>query len=115
MAIDIDSLTFGEIKSLKSLVQCGTDHSSKTLPLVVGKNYFLQTATLYFVGKVKEVTPTYVCLSDAAWVADCGRFTQFLADGNYSEAEPCVDDVYVMTGGMITAMPWRHDLIRKQK
>jgi hypothetical protein len=74
-------------------------------PYTLGKQWFVQTATLYLVGVMKAVTDGELVLDDAAWVADTGRFNEFMKTGTPNELEPCNGPVVINRGAIICAMP----------
>ena len=53
----------------------------------VGDEIFVRTVTYHYTGRVVDVTDGFVFLEDCAWIADSGRFTEFMGGGNPSEAE----------------------------
>ncbi len=81
----------------------------------VGKNYFVRTVTMHHLGKLKFITDNELVFEQVSWVADDGRFHQFLKDGVLDEIEPFVDDVCVNRRAIIDITPWRHALPRDQK
>jgi hypothetical protein len=110
--MDIDNLTVKEIKHIQSLLKGGEKSES---PYKVGKNYFIRTVTHYYTGKLERVTPKELVLSDAAWIADTGRFHDALKTGKLNEVEPFTGDLIVGRGGVIDAVEWLHDLPKTQK
>jgi hypothetical protein len=76
----------------------------------VGKSYFIRTVTMHVLGKLEKVTDKELLLSTASWVADSGRFNNFLATGVVEELEPFVNDVIVGRGAIIDATVWDHAL-----
>jgi hypothetical protein len=111
--MNLDDLTLGQVKQLQSVL--GSPQAKQSLPLKVGENYFIRTVTMYYTGKVKEILGDAVVLSDACWIADTGRFYDFLASGKHNEAEPFVDDVIIPIGSIVDCTSWKHALIRVQK
>ena len=70
----------------------------------IGKNYLVRTVTMTTTGKLKAVTEQELLFSDAAWIADTGRFSVSLKDSdNFSEVEPFVNDVIVGRNSIIDA------------
>ena len=105
--IKLDELTLGQIKEIKTLVGGET----KTHSYELNKNYFIQTVTHYFVGKLVAVTDLELVIEDASWVADTGRFTDFLKKGDASEVEVFPKGkVVVGRGAVVSACLWSHDL-----
>jgi len=82
----------------------------------IGKNYMIRTVTMIQVGKLVKVTGQELVLKDAAWVADTGRFTIFLREGEVNEVEIFPDgEVIVGRNNVIDACVWNHKLLRQQK
>ncbi len=84
-------------------------------PLTVGNAVFIRTVTLYYTGRVAEVTPESVVLTDAAWIADTGRFSTALATGALGEVEPFPGAVEIGRGAIVDATHWKHALPRAVK
>ena len=81
---------------------------------LVGKKWFFRTVTYHMLGKVKRVIGGVVELECASWVADSGRFTQFVKDGTVNEVEP-VGQWFVNLDTVTDFGPWKHALPTKQK
>ncbi len=115
MNTNIDNMTVKEIKHIQSLLKGGDGQGQS--PYHIGKNYFIRTVTNYITGELIRVTPKELVLKNAAWIADSGRFMQFLKDGTPKEVEPFPDgeEVIVGRGAIIDAVTWRHELPRSQK
>lgn len=79
------------------------------MKLEIGKNYFVRTVSDHWIGRLVEVGPFTMTLEDAAWIADCGRLSEFMRDGRTSnmEIEP-VGTVMVQNGPAV--LPWPHKL-----
>jgi hypothetical protein len=80
-----------------------------------GKKYFIRTVAFYYTGELIGQTDTELVLSQAAWIADTGRFHEAMESGKFSEIEPYPDDmkVIVSRASIIDACEWPHDLPRK--
>jgi len=77
----------------------------------VGKAYVLRTVTMINVGRLVEVTENELVLESAAWIADTGRWNEFLEDGNYNECEPFPEGrVIVGRHALIDAVQWKHSI-----
>ena len=87
----------------------------KPSAFVIGKKYFIRTATYHVVGKLEYIYPKELVLSSASWIADSGRFNAALVSGNFNEIEPFVNNVIVSRGGIIDATEWTHELPLKVK
>jgi hypothetical protein len=81
----------------------------------VGKAYFIRTVTHYYTGKLRALTDSEIVLSDAAWIADTGRFSEALKTGKLSEVEPFPDEVVISRGAFVDACEWTHPLPREVK
>lgn len=81
---------------------------------LVGQKLFIRTVTYHLVGKVRGVNGTLIELSDAAWVADSGRFMQALQNGALNEVEPC-GRCWVNAESITDMFPWNHPLPKAQK
>lgn len=82
----------------------------------VGKMYVVRTVTMIDVGKLVSVSEHELVLEDAAWVADTGRWNNFLEKGQYNEAEPFPDGkVIIGRGAVIDACLWDFPPIRVVK
>lgn len=90
---------------------------SIAIPKLKGSNVFIRTVTHYFTGRVERVTKSWIILSQAAWIADTGRFSEALKTGELNEVEPYPDDgiVRVSRDGVIDVTPWTHSLPREMK
>lgn len=84
-------------------------------PFIVGQSYAVRTVTMIVVGRVVGVVGQFLVVSDAAWVADTGRFTDFLANGNPIEVEPADGRVFIGLGSIVDVYEWKHSLLRIQK
>ena len=64
----------------------------------VGKNYFIRTVTHYFTGKLVWVGAQEIVLESVAWIADTGRFNEFLKGEVLNESEPYPPETKVIIG-----------------
>lgn len=118
---DLNKLNFGELEKEVSRLKIMKESVSvkKVGVWNVGKNYVLRTVTMINVGKIIAVTDQEIVLEDAAWIADTGRWSDFVSKGNLSsssEVEPWPDgQVIVGRQSIIDACEWKHDLLREQK
>jgi len=91
------------------------------LSKLAGKNVFVRTITHYYTGvlagQIDGQHMTWLELTDAAWIADTGRFSDALATGSLEEVEPYPDDlpVYLSSGAIVDICEWPHDLPRVRK
>lgn len=103
-----------ELFGSSAVTQCAP---SKTHSFIIGKNYFIRTVTHHYTGLLISVTDSDIVLTDAAWIADDGRFKQAIAEGKFSEIEPYPDNLPVLInrGSLIDACEFLHPLPRTQK
>ena len=77
-------------------------------PFTIGKAIVIRTVTMIQTGILKEVGKKELVLTDASWIADTGRFGEFLKEGPISdsaEVEPFPDgEVFVGRGAIIDAV-----------
>ena len=64
----------------------------------IGKNYFIRTVTHHYTGKLVSVGEKELVLTQAAWIADDGRFAQAVASGEFNEVEPYPAEARVIIG-----------------
>lgn len=81
---------------------------------LVGKKWFFRTVTYHLVGKVIKTFGNFLHLEDASWIADSGRFMQFIKDGTLNEVEP-VGECFINLDSVTDFFPWRHKLPKDQK
>lgn len=84
-------------------------------PIALGSAVLIRTVTLYYTGKIAELTPESIVLVDAAWIADTGRFHTALETGTLNEVEPYPGPVAVSRGAIVDVTGWKHPLPRSAK
>ncbi|NRA49214.1 MAG: hypothetical protein HRU12_08770 [Phaeodactylibacter sp.] len=109
--MNINDLTFGQIKEITSMIGGG----EKKSPVEIGKAYLFRTVTHIEVGRVKSICGDFVTLEDASWIADTGRYHDCLVKGVFNEVEPYPETTTVNMGSMINFAPWNHELPSDQK
>ena len=116
--MNINELTIGQAKELASLFNNKTE-SNKSYPFEIGKNYFIRTVTMFYVGKLKAVYDDTLVLSEASWVAHSGRLHDALKSGlnsvSESEIEPFINDVLISRGALVDATVYNFPLPTTQK
>lgn len=77
-------------------------------------NVFIRTVTNYYTGRVVKETAQEIVLSEAAWIADTGRFHVAMANGTFSEVEPYPDgmQVRIQRNAIVDVTEWPHALPR---
>ena len=116
--MDLNKLSFSELRAeVVKLEKVKDKVTSKPVGVWnVGKSYVIRTVTMIDVGKLVEVTPDELVLESAAWIADTGRWNEFLKSGSYSECEPFPDGrVIVGRHALIDAVEWKHSVEFKVK
>lgn len=64
----------------------------------IGECYFIRTVTHYFTGRLIWVGDKEICLEDVCWIADTGRFNEFVAGKTVNESEPFPKGARVIVG-----------------
>ena len=78
--------------------------SVQSPPYPMGKQIYVETVTKYYVGDLTAVTDTELVLERSAWVADTGRFNEFMKTGKPNELEPCDGPVIISRGAVVAVM-----------
>jgi len=107
-----------ELEELESKVQAkksDLEYKKLDLPFKVGDAYFIRTVTYFATGKVKAIVGSFLVLTDAAWIADTGRFQEAIMKGVLNEVEPVEVDMFVNVNSITDAFEWVHKLPREQK
>ena len=81
---------------------------------MIGEKYYFRTVTYHLTGRVKKVIGSLLELEDAAWIADSGRFSNAIKEGELEEVEP-VGRAYVNINTVTDIFPWKHKLPEVQK
>ena len=101
--------------TLNELLEATGSKNATSHSFIIGEQYLIRTVTFFYTGKLKSVTDTDLVLSDAAWIADTGRFHDCLVSGDLNEVEPFLADAIVPRTAIIDATLWSHKLPRDQK
>ena len=80
----------------------------------IGKKLFIRTVTYHMTGKVKARIGNFFHLTDAAWIADSGRFMNAIKSGELSEVEP-VEEAMININSIVDMFIWKHKLPTEQK
>jgi len=110
--MNIEEMTIAQFKELSSLMN---KPKTRLVPFKIGDKLFIRTVTLYYTGEVKDIVGSWIVLKDAAWIADTGRFHDFIKDGKCNEYEGFINDVKIPMDSVIDITEWRHDLFYGQK
>jgi hypothetical protein len=107
--MNIDELTLGQLKQIKSM--CGGAKENFEHPYKIGQGYLIRTVTHYYTGQLDWVGDKELRLSNAAWIADTGRYHKaFESTDNLSEVEPIKGDAIIGRGAVIDAVEWMNNL-----
>ena len=100
--INTEDLTLKQVRELQSIL--GSNTQNEAHPWEIGAHYVIRTVTMIQTGTLKAVYKNELLLSEAVWVADTGRFHDFLKDpSKLNESEPFTDDVIVGRGSIVDA------------
>ncbi|MFA5652266.1 MAG: hypothetical protein WC933_02785 [Candidatus Paceibacterota bacterium] len=83
---------------------------------LVGEKIFFRTVTYHALGEVKKIVGRFVHLKNASWIADTGRFMNFIKDGvqENSEVEP-VGEMFLNLDTVVDFFIWNNKLPKEQK
>lgn len=84
-------------------------------PLRVGAQVLVRSVTHYYTGQIVSLSRDEIVLTQAAWIADTGRFHDALRTGYLAEVEPYMGLVSVGRGAVCDVTEWPHELPRSQK
>ena len=110
--MDLENLTLKQVKEIQSALRSPKESNH---PFKVGEKYFIRTATFFQLGRLKEIKGKWLILEEASWIADTGRFHEFLRDGKCNEYESFTEDVYVPLDSVIDITVWTHSLFKGNK
>jgi hypothetical protein len=79
------------------------------------KNVFVRTVTHHYTGTLTHLSDGFLVLSNAAWIADDGRFNECLKNGTCNEVEPYPRETCVSIGSIVDVCQWDHELPRVVK
>jgi hypothetical protein len=109
--ININELTIGEVKELAKIAQslnlCSKPApENNSHPYQVGDKYFVRTVTHHYTGQLEQVSEHELVLSQAAWVADDGKFSAAVSSGNFNEVEmyPACQKVIIGRAAILDAV-----------
>lgn len=109
--MDIENLTLKQLREISEV----TTKKQMRHPFKIGEKYFIRTATYFHLGKLKDIQGKWLILEQASWIADTGRFYDFLKDGKCNEYESFQNDVYVPLDSVIDITIWDHELFKGNK
>lgn len=102
----------------KEYIEAGTElpvMDATTAPYEIGKNYLIRTVTMHYTGKLVWVGEKELVIENPSWIADTGRFSQAVRDGELDEVEPMNSRAIIGRGAIVDASVIDWDLPTKQK
>jgi len=104
--VEVDGIKYGRLGAYVQLskVRPSATKGGKPVPFEIGKDYFMRTVTYHLTGRVIDIVGEFLVLEDAAWIADSGRFNEFIAGKETSslEVEPFGDKKVFVNMASIT-------------
>lgn len=95
--ITIDGVEYVE-KSKAEIVKTVTNGTIDNPFMIIGHSYFIRTVTHYFTGELVWVGEKEIAITKACWIADTGRFNEFIANKTVNESEPFPKNSTVIIG-----------------
>lgn len=92
-----------------------TINTVQQVPYSIGDKVFIRTVTYHVTGEVIAIIGKFIKLKNCAWIADSGRFTQAINNGELDEVEPVNCIVTVNTDSIVDSYEWNHELPNEQK
>ena len=105
--MNINDLTIGQARELATLLGGA---QPKTCPFQPGRAYYIRCVTMHWIGRVERIVGDFLVLSDAAWIADGGRYHQAQDAKNLKEVEPAAGSVFIGLGAVVDAVEWGGEL-----
>lgn len=94
-----DTLRIDEVEYVRKDAIPKPYQSRKEGPWEIGQRYFIRTVTMHLHGLLVDVTDKELVLMEAAWIADSGRFWNFITGKSPpNEVEPFQPDKPVIVG-----------------
>ena len=82
---------------------------------LIGKNVIIRTVTYHYIGHLESIGDGWMHLSDAAWLADSGRWSKALETGNVKEVELYGGPCHINASAVVDVSEWRHELPKETK
>ena len=100
--ITIDGEKFVKLSDVPKMKPLEGDASNPYL--IVGNDYFIQTVTHYYTGRLVWIGHQEIAVEQAAWIADTGRFHQFMSGEMANEVELYGNGTLLISRGSIVSM-----------
>jgi hypothetical protein len=109
-------LTDEQLEAVKEKLGVDSFKEISSYEDLVGEKMFFRTVTYHALGEVKKIVGRFVYLKNASWIADTGRFGDWIKDGvqTNSEIEP-VGEMFLNLDTVVDFFTWRHKLPTTQK
>lgn len=87
------------------------------IPYEVGTSIVIRTDAYHYIGTIAQSIVGWVMLEPAVWLADSGRWGEFLATGltDRTEVEPYPAECWIPTHRILDASTWNHPVPREAK
>ncbi len=88
--MNIDEMTVGQLKEIRNLLNLsGSQCSKNRYEFKIGQKVCIRGVTMIYTGIIEEDYEDFIVLSSACWIADSGKWSEFLKDPakNVNEAE----------------------------
>jgi len=95
--ITIEGVEYVE-KSKVEKVRTVTNGTIDNPFMIIGNSYFIRTVTHYFTGVLIWVGEKEIAITKACWIADTGRFNEFMKEKTFNESEPYPENLNVIIG-----------------
>jgi hypothetical protein len=109
-------LTDEQLQAVKDKLGVDSFKEINSYQDLVGEKIFFRTVTYHALGEVKKIVGRFVYLKNASWIADTGRFMNWIKDGEQtnSEIEP-VGEMFLNMDTVVDMFVWKHKLPTSQK
>ena len=110
--IEITDEKYEEIKA-----QLGEDFKDiNSYEDLIGEKMFFRTVTYHALGEVKKIVGRFVYLKNASWVADTGRFSDFIGKGLQTNTEiEYIKEMFLNLDTVVDIIRWTHKLPTETK
>ena len=101
----LKEMTIAEAMEVAEMFQQPRSYAGTIHPFEIGQVYLIRTVTMIDTGRVVKVMPNEIVLTEAAWIADTGRFSDALKKAEFGEVEPFPDgEVIIGRGSIVDAV-----------
>ena len=89
------------LKDLKELLSTQTPSTEILHPFIIGRSYMIRTVTMIYTGFIVDVFDKELVLTNCHWIADTGRWNEFISDMKTNEHESYGDRNVIIGRGAI--------------